>query len=34
MQPAVILDALAASGFVQVTRRVEHGILSEYSATR
>ena len=34
VQPAVILDALAASGFVQVTRRVQHGIFSEYSATR
>ena len=34
VQPAVILDALAASGFVQVSRRVEQGIFSEYSATR
>jgi len=34
VQPAVILDALAASGFVEVTRRVELGIFSEYSAKR
>jgi len=34
VQPAVILDALAQSGFVDAARRVEHGILSEYTATR
>jgi demethylmenaquinone methyltransferase/2-methoxy-6-polyprenyl-1,4-benzoquinol methylase len=34
VQPPVILDALAASGFVEVRRRVSQGIFSEYSATR
>jgi demethylmenaquinone methyltransferase/2-methoxy-6-polyprenyl-1,4-benzoquinol methylase len=32
--PAVILDALAESGFAPVAHRVEKGVLSEYSATR
>jgi demethylmenaquinone methyltransferase/2-methoxy-6-polyprenyl-1,4-benzoquinol methylase len=32
--PAVILDALAESGFAPVAHRIEKGILSEYSATR
>jgi len=32
--PPVILEALAESGFARVTRRVEQGIFSEYSATR
>jgi demethylmenaquinone methyltransferase/2-methoxy-6-polyprenyl-1,4-benzoquinol methylase len=34
VQPAVILAALAEAGFVSVTRRVEQGILSEYTAER
>ena len=32
--PEVILDALAAAGFTEVARRVEKGILSEYTAVR
>jgi demethylmenaquinone methyltransferase/2-methoxy-6-polyprenyl-1,4-benzoquinol methylase len=32
--PEVILDALSAAGFTQVARRVEKGILSEYTAVR
>jgi demethylmenaquinone methyltransferase/2-methoxy-6-polyprenyl-1,4-benzoquinol methylase len=34
VQPAVILNALGEAGFVQVARRVEKGVLSEYSAVR
>ncbi len=32
--PATILAALTEAGFAQAERRVEHGILSEYSAVR
>ena len=32
--PAVIEEELAAAGFAEVSRRVENGILSEYSAVR
>jgi demethylmenaquinone methyltransferase/2-methoxy-6-polyprenyl-1,4-benzoquinol methylase len=32
--PEVILEALAASGFAEATRKVTGGVLSEYRATR